>query len=147
MIIREATSEDREHVITMACRFLADSVYSPLIRIDPARLGELVDTVMRDVGVVFVAEDTHQVLTGFLALLKLPHPMNGDLYAEELAWWVAPEARGGSAAGRLLRAAEKWARDQGLRVIKMGAPVGSPVGAHYVRLGYSPLEVTYTKRL
>jgi GNAT superfamily N-acetyltransferase len=145
MIIRQATPADRDTIASMAVEFLADSVYSSVIRADYAHLAQLVALVIEQ-HVVFIAE-TADGVAGFLALLKLAHPMNGDLYAEELAWWVDPDWRGSSAAGRLLRAGENWARDQGLRVIKMGAPVGSPVGSHYERLGYSPLEVTYTKKL
>lgn len=85
---------------------------------------------------------------GMLAIVASPHPFNGQIYADEVVWWVDPTARGSSLAGpKLLRAAEDWARERNCYMVKMVAPVGSTVGAFYERLGYTAIETAYAKPL
>jgi GNAT superfamily N-acetyltransferase len=82
-----------------------------------------------------------------LALAAVPHPVSGQDYAEELAWWVEPAHRGSSIGPRLLAAAEAWCVQNKLGVLKMVAPAASDVGAFYVRRGYTLVESVYQKVL
>jgi histone acetyltransferase (RNA polymerase elongator complex component) len=59
-------------------------------------------------------------------------------------WWVEPEHRG--AGVRLVREAEKRAKEAGAQRIQMIAPT-KQVGAIYERLGYAFIESAYGKRL
>ncbi len=98
-------------------------------------------------GVIFLA-DTGTAIVGMLALVVVPHMLTGESYAEELCWWVEPEARGGTAAWRLLAAAEDYARQQHLSCLKMVQPAGEPtVGKIYTRRGFRPVEVVFVLRL
>ena len=68
MIIRKATAADRDTVVEMAVEFLADSVYSTIIRIDPPHLASLVEMVIGEghgtTHVVFLAETEAFVKAG-----------------------------------------------------------------------------------
>jgi len=74
-------------------------------------------------------------------------PVAQETIVDELMWWVEPAWRGSSAGPKLLRSLESWARQKGVRWIKMIAPVESDVGKYYERIGYAALETSYLKRL
>ncbi len=82
--------------------------------------------------------------TGMIAMLAYDHPFSGERIAFEVVWWVDPEARGDGL--RLLRAAEEWARDQGIKKMQMIAP-NERVGVLYQRLGYLPVETSFQRSL
>lgn len=82
-----------------------------------------------------------------LAIVVLPHPITGRLYADELAWWVEPRFRRGRIGPTMLKHAEAWARQKGATVLKMVAPAGTDVGRFYEATGYRAVETAYQKRL
>jgi GNAT superfamily N-acetyltransferase len=142
--IREATLEDQVVVLELARQFLATTSYHAFA--GPPEQLEVVFTLVRQHGVVFLAEDAEGV-AGMIALAAVPHLFTGTRYAEEIAWFVRPDRRGSSAATRLLAAAEEWARHQGLWCLKMGAPSDEPsVGRLYERRGYQAVETSFMKR-
>lgn len=145
MIIRPATIADRDRLVEMAKAFLAQTRYGAILRTNHDALVALVGQVL-ELGAILVA-DVDGRLEGMLALVALINPISAEPYADELVWWVEPEARHQSIGPRLLKAGEAWARRRGLPLIKMVAPVGSSVSQHYHRLGYSPIETSWVKRL
>jgi GNAT superfamily N-acetyltransferase len=142
--IRHATAADRPRVLELVDHFLAATQYGTLLGL-PHCGPDLFDLALT-VGVIFLA-DVDAELIGMLALLALGHPLTGQPYAEELAWWVEPAHRIGLAGPKLLRAGEEWATTRGCFCIKMTAPHGSTVGAFYERRGYEPIESSYAKKL
>lgn len=74
------------------------------------------------------------------------------LYAAELGWWMNEEHRGGSAALRLVRAFEGWAREQGALYVSLSAmrhgdtDVGRLCGI-YEKMGYYEVERTFLKKI
>jgi GNAT superfamily N-acetyltransferase len=129
----------------MVGHFLVSTPYGKLLAFVPAVVVNLAGWVLEHGHIVVGERDG--VLVGFIALVAAPHPISGEPVAEELAWWVEPSARRGRLSYYLLRSAEDWARQKGLSMLKMVAPSGSTVGAFYERLGYSPVETAYIKRL
>lgn len=115
------------------------------VGVTPAALIPMYQLVL-DQGVCLVA-DAGDRLAGFLALVALPHPLTGQLYGDEIAWWVEPEYRRGRVGPQLLVAAEQWARQMGCQSVKMVAPFKSTVGAFYERCGYTAVETAYAKQL
>jgi len=152
--IRQATLLDQPELQAMAKRFVEQSVYGQVLTFDPVSVGNLVVTVLQH-GIIFIAEhqrrdvDPVQVppeIVGMLALLAFPHPVAGEPYVDEVAWWVEPAHRRGIGPA-LLVAAEEWATRSGIGLLKMVAPAGSSVGRFYERHGYQVLETAYVKRL
>jgi len=129
----------------MALHFLAGTPYGAVLRAHPAALEALIEAAL-SLGVIFVADDAG-LLVGMIAVARLPHPVTGDFYADELVWWVEPDYRRGSLGPRLIRRAETWARDHDLTLIQMVAPIGTDVGAFYLACGYVPVETAYQKTL
>jgi GNAT superfamily N-acetyltransferase len=149
MTIRCATRDDTAAIVAMGARFLASTPYgallSPAAALTPEQLVPFVDLVFQ-VGAVLVAE-VDGVIVGMLGLSPAVHKVSGLAYGSELAWWVDPSARGAGTGKALLEAAESWTRSQGLALLEVSAPAGSEIGRFYERLGYVPVETTYTRQV
>lgn len=157
--IRKATEGDIADVMRLARSFLATSGYGKLMPSVPAdQLLQLCRTVMA-LGVIFLAElgeddpawqqgaGPHFRIVGMIAVCDLEHPLTGQQYADEIAWFVEPAHRSGSIGPRLLAQVEVWAREKQLHMVKMVAPAGSDVGRFYERLGYRAVETAYQKEI
>lgn len=145
MIIRPATAADAPRLIQMAKAFLIHTRYGEIVRFSEPCLATLIAQVLA-LGAIFVG-DVDGRLEGMLGLVELTNPISGDTYADELVWWVEPDARHRSLGPRLLKSAEFWAKSRNLSMIKMVAPTGTHVGSFYLRMGYTPIETAYVKRL
>ncbi len=95
---------------------------------------------------IFVAEDAGAIV-GLIAAFPMEEPISRQTQLDELVWWVEPAYRRGSVGPRLLRALETWARQKGIKLCKMIAPVDTTVGRFYERQGYVAIETSYIKRL
>lgn len=150
MILRSALAADRDRVVALALHFHRETPYGSLLTVDPDRIGAQFDLAL-DRGVVLVAESDcicgRAELVGFLALVAHQHMLSGEIYAEELGWFVEPAYRTGTVGPRLLRRAEEWARLHACRFLKMAAPTGTDVGDFYARQGYQSVETAYLKRV
>lgn len=156
-MIREATAADTPRLVEMTTHFLQSTRYGALFRADPVFIGKLIDLVLEH-GVILVAEidsvEPHweqggrfKPIIGMIALTALPHLLTGIPYGDEQAWWVEPEHRAGMVGPRLMQAAERWCRENGLNMVKMIAPEGSDVGKFYTRQGYEAVETAFVKLL
>jgi len=143
-MIRQARQDDRERLLEMGMRFVAETEYRDLISAKPERIAATIDHVLGlPDGVVLVSENGKGV-NGMIGLMAYDHPFSGERTAFEVVWWVDPEARGDGV--RLLYAAEKWALAQGAKAIQMVAP-NERVGNLYARMGYRPVETSYQRSL
>jgi len=144
---RVARVDDLGVVLAMAERFVGASQYH-VWAVDPERVAALFD-VCRQTGAVLLAVDVdrEEVAAGMLAFFVADHPLTGERYAEELAFWVEPEHRGGTAARRLIARASEYARQRHASCLKMSQPESSPaVGALYQRAGFVAVEHTWVQR-
>jgi predicted N-acetyltransferase YhbS len=96
----------------------------------------------------FIAEVGGQVVGGIVGISTALWYAPQVRLASELAWWVEPQHRGGSAALRLLRAFEDRARSTGhqrcamMMIVALG---GDTLDKLYKRLGYNLVEQSYLK--
>jgi len=171
-MIRAATVDDFPRLAEMGSKFMASSRYGDFLPTTPKMLEALL-AVITEVGVVLVCErvtlkvpqlsypgrapiiaatEEHPAigsdhnLVGMIALVALPHPMTGEVYVEEMAWWVEPDHRG-SVGPRLHIAGEEWAKAKGISLMRMLSPAGSDLGIYYGRRGYVEVETAWVKRL
>jgi GNAT superfamily N-acetyltransferase len=143
--IRPATLEDLARVLEMCWEFLAQTRFGLFVQPSTSTLTKLILFVMTN-GIILLAESDGEVV-GMLAVAALEHPIDGRRFGDEIAWWVEPEHRKGRAGYRLLCAAEDWARQEGLKALKMVAPYGTDIGTFYERRGYVAVETAYHKTL
>jgi GNAT superfamily N-acetyltransferase len=151
VIIRPATMADKARILELGAHFLRTAPYNRYLEPDDEALERFFDLIIGlgdERGAILVAETDWGGIFGMLAIVAVPHPMTGAVYADEIAWWVEPGNRGDLRGGpRLLKAAEEWSLARGLKMIKMIAPAGTDVGAFYERLGYVPIETVWGKIL
>ena len=96
---------------------------------------------------LLVACDGDGALLGFAGVSVRRH-FSGDREGHLGELVVAPDARRLGVASRLVRAAERWALDQGLdRLTLETGAANAPARALYARLGYVEEEVTLTRAL
>lgn len=142
MTIREATVEDIPALVEMGKRFRAETRYVGIVEENAEQMAETARRLIESPsGVVFVACDA-SIPIGMIGMMAYPDHISGARVAGEVFWWMEPEARGHGL--RLLRAAEKWAKEQCASSIQMVAP-DERVEYLYRRLGYSRIETSYGK--
>lgn len=157
--VRLATVEDTRDVVTMALRFIRETSYNPTLCRATYETLAVVFQLALDHGACYVAVDEHPFLlghaqdtpgprlVGFIAAVALTHPLTGELFADEIAWWMEPEHRGSRAAYQMLRALMDWCGQIGVPTLKMIAPAGSQIGTFYERMGFTAVETAYQLRL
>lgn len=148
LVITIAGEADLPAIVTLARSFLNTTAYGQLLGTATDGTLENAARLVIQHGRIFLAADDGGAV-GFLAILGVPHPFTGSGFADEIAWFVEPRARGDQNIGpQLLALAEDWATSQGLGMIKMVAPADSPaVSRFYRRHGYTEGETTFYKRL
>lgn len=147
--IRRATDADTAVLLDLAELFITDpgAGYMRLFAYQRHRLERVIALVLEH-GIALIADDLRGRPIGMVAAIPLPVLYSDETCLEEIAWYVAPNARGTQLAGpRLLAELQDWACSQSIHMIKLVAPAGSKAGAHYARLGYSEVETTWCKRL
>jgi hypothetical protein len=100
--------------------------------------------------IVLVAEDTGELI-GITAAIAYPMYFNpAKLVAQELWWYIKPEARGGLASKLLFQEIEKWGMGKQAAAMFMVALDNDRVETMvklYGRLGYKPTERAFVKEL
>ena len=146
-MIRRATADDIPSLLVLGEQF-AD--FAPFgIEYSPEGTAAFI-TALLDAGLVLVAEQDGVVIGGLLGALAPLWYSPATLAASELAWWVAPEHRGGRSAIQLLKGFESWARECGAKLVVLSdLRVGDdyPAGQLFERLGYRVSERAHTKEI
>lgn len=147
--IRPATETDIEAIVTMARHFIAFAPHASIAEYDDLDLMTATHACMQN-GLVLVAEQEGAVVGMLFGVLTGIWFAPKTTWAVELAWWVQPEARGGTAGIRLVTAFQDWAREQGAKLVAMSSlhlDHDTRVSSVLERMGFSPSEHTYIKRL
>lgn len=154
--VRLATPDDLNTLTRMGERFLAFSPLAQVVEPDPYAMREVLErfakpgTLLAESDTaVWVAEKEGEVVGGLVAAISpvwfAPHAR----VATELAWWVAAEHRGGTAAIKLHAAFERWAQAHGAHAQVLSDLVvdGEPTAGSIIeRLGYTLAERAHIKR-
>lgn len=148
-MVREANLNDVQRITELAKEFFESSTYTKLSY--SAKKVEVLVThaIISDHMVCFVAEESDEIV-GFIGGMMIEPHFSTDIVAHEIAWFLKPEYRKKSRAGLLLlRAFERWAKDQGCDIIHYSLLQSSPVGAEELlkRNDCSMVEIGYQKRL
>lgn len=143
-VVRRATSADLDVVTAMGVAFLRESQYRQILTENPQQMRALAGQLLDDARGFLLVADRGGTLVGMMGCYLLSHPLSADLVATELFWWVDPTRRG--VGLRLLRSAERWAKESGAIALQMIAPEPR-VQRLYEKLGYRFVEASYQRRL
>jgi GNAT superfamily N-acetyltransferase len=128
--VRHATPDDIDRLIDLGAAMHAESPQFSPYPFLPDRLRTSLETVLAmPMGCILVAEQGGDLVGGFVALAG-HHYACGFIQACDLAWFVCPAHRGGSAGMRLVRAYLNWAKSIGAE-----ASIGLNTGVEPERTG------------
>lgn len=154
--IRPATPEDINALTDMGAQFFAYSAFGKVVRFDRDAARDAIahyatpgTMLTGSTSVVLVATQGEEILGGIVGFLGPMWFNPATRCATELAWWVAEEHRGGTAAIKLYRAFERWADEQGADVIVMSDLVvdgETPAAKLFEKLGYATVERAHIKQ-
>ncbi len=143
-MIRPATRADIPEIVDLGERHWGESRYGQWMAADRQTMVALARGLMALPNALVLVDERDERLVGTIGVIITPHIYCGQGVMSELFLYVDPDKRGNGV--RLVRRAEKWAADQGIRHSTMTAP-DERVAALYERMGYAPLEVNYIKTL
>ena len=151
VVIRPAEASDSEFVAGMAHALLENG--SPAWP-DPARFTQgfgavLADAVARqdEQAPVLIAEGAGGLRLGFISLKTVEH-IGGIRRCHVADLAVIEEARRMGIGRELMKAAEAWARGQGISLISLDVwATNEPAQAFYTELGYRPEALNLIKAL
>lgn len=149
--IRLATTDDALQIAALGMKFIDKLLLDS--RPDVQQVTSSVAAVLSQPrGVGFVYEPEPGNIRGFLLGMCVPIWFDSfDWSAIELAWWIDPEARGGSSAMRLVKTFEQWAVNQNVNRVVLSDiefyDKHHPAGVLIERLGYKLHERAFVKVL
>lgn len=123
MKLRMATPDDLPALAVLGREMHETSSYAPM-DYDPERLKETISDLMNKSQFVVVAEATNgEVIGGMLGVVTQSW-FGRDMVANDLALFVAGDARGGMAAIKMMKAFVEWAKLAGAKQIRPGVTTG-----------------------
>lgn len=149
--VRRATQDDLPAYMDLAAAFVATTPVSNIISFDREGTAAFVEAALDNPDMlILVAEDGGKIvgITGALAYPMYFNP--AKRVAQELWWYMAPDARGGNAGSLMFKTIERWAKDVGAEAMFMIALADGRVDKMekvYQRAGYGPVERTYVRGL
>jgi GNAT superfamily N-acetyltransferase len=147
--IRFATIEDAPALTVMAQKFVAYGAHWSAFRIPAEEMQTNIESMLTAGTIKCLVAEVNGEIVGMIAFaLVVAWFAPSVLLASELAWWVEERARGTTVAIRLVRAYEKWAIDNGAKLIAMSSitvDANDSVGNMLSRIGYEASEITHVK--
>ena len=151
MIIRRAKLEDLDQYVPLGAAFQNASPVRDALPFDYEGFTNffLSSIGNPDVG-MWVVED-HGRLIGIAGALIYPMYFSpGYRVAQELWWWMLPEARGQGIGKKLYDAIESWASEKGAKALFMIALEDDDAPRMerlYKDIGFRPMERTYFREV
>jgi hypothetical protein len=153
-MIRLARPEDRNRVVELLRDSRVGAGFDPAGRsgftfpFDPAYAARLFVQHTTSPHAACFIHDVGGVPQGVLMMVAFDHPYGPVRVSKDSMWWIDPAHRGGTAAVRMLDAAEAWSAAQGCAFSGIAGMGDDPaVGVLLRRRGYAPAEVHYLKPL
>jgi len=148
LIVREMRPEDVGVCTVLGMQLHQEGYFSDL-DFDKNKMFSVWQQIEQDNFCGFVAVDKNGDIAGLFVGLVCEHWFGKDLLASDLTLYVTPFYRGTSAAMRLLKAYEKWAKAKGAKVISLGVSTGitaERTGKFYERMGFNDVGKFYRRR-
>lgn len=142
MLIRQATQADIDMLTILANKMVGNTLFT---NISKERIAKILSV---PTAVVFVAEEKE--IVGFICGALHEQFFTQQKFANDMALFVEPKHRGGSAAFKLVKAFENWAKEKGASHVWLGQSVGQNIDdttKFYTRLGYTLAGVNTVKEV
>ena len=144
-MIRLAIESDLPELLRMSESFFDKSGYADLTTFSKE---DSTKTLMHLIDAGTLLTDGKSLMLGFLVFPLFVNMQT--IVAQELFWWVDEEARKGGQGIKLLKSAEKLAKEKGataLMMLSIKELDGEKINKLYSALGYTEREQTYMRAL
>lgn len=148
--VRTAAEADIDEILRLARAMHAESPRYRNLPFSEARTEEVARRLIAAPEAVVLLAETAEGVVGVLAAFVAEHIFSDVLYAADVAVFVEPIHRGGTAAVRLLHAYEAWAKGLGVRESVLGVSTEvteARTVSMYQRLGYTVFGTNVRKAL
>lgn len=147
--VRRPEYADLGKYTELAMQFIAASPVSGVMPIDPNGVADFLVRSMDNPVVGLWLAEKDGAMVGICGALHYPLYFNPQhIIAQELWWWLTPEARGSGAGQALYKTLEEWAQENDAAALFMIALDDDRVektSKFYARAGFKPLERTFIK--
>ena len=119
MIVRRAIITDEPDLVRMGEAFWSETPLSVISQFNPEYLVNFIrGASVEPSAAIWVVEEGGCVI-GSVAGMVYPLFFSGDLVAQEIFWWVDPNARGSEAGKLLFDSLMDWAKKCGAKALSM----------------------------
>lgn len=137
MKLRMATVDDLPAIVMLGRVMHQESSFAPM-NYDMDRVKGTISDLINKSQFVVVAEDTNGEVIGGMAGMVTQSWFGRDMVANDLALFVASDARGGMAAIKMMKAFVHWAKLAGAKQIRPGVTTGHARAEKlFERLGFA----------
>lgn len=151
MRVRRANQNDKKDFVKQAEAFFAASPMSERAAFDEQGFANFYDQALESDTVAFWVVDRGGEIVGICGAMTFPLYFAPTIkIAQELFWWIKPEARGTSAGKQMMFEIEGWAEQVGashLFMIALENDRSKTMERVYGRNGFAPIERTFTKEI
>ena len=147
MIVRQATQDDKHGLVRLSKEFYDEHPFSKGVAFSFDRTAVMIGAFLQNPDVYVGVAEVDGIVVGMAGITLQPLMFSNAWCAVEIAWYIHPDHRGGSAAQRLFHALEEWSIDRNANLIVLSSLHNSPVDQFYLRCGYEPYEHNFVKFL
>jgi len=150
-MIRQARTEDISVIVKNSALFWQEIRGEYLLdRFDPAGFSNyLKNAFAKEMVVGWIYEENKQVCGGLLMQKDFMF-LTGKNILSEIGWWILPEKRNSLAAYKLIKEAEKFAKNNSFDFVMMGCmefPRPDRLTKFYEKLGYKQTQIQFFKKI
>jgi ribosomal protein S18 acetylase RimI-like enzyme len=150
-MIRQATLGDIPEIINMVHNFYKASHFPELAPYNKDSMMALLINMVNDSPHILLVSEKDGKLDGTICMLIFPYFINHEVMtAQDLWWWVEPEARGTTVGIKLIKEAEKLVKEKGIAhmtMMSMESSDADKVNKLYSKMGMKLMEYAYIKEL
>ncbi|MEY8099591.1 GNAT family N-acetyltransferase [Falsihalocynthiibacter sp. S25ZX9] len=143
-VIRQALPCEGEAIAELGRDFLAHT--GAHIPFDLSYAEHTVRTFISDPTRLALVLEKDGAVVGALLAATSSSPFSPVLFAQEVAWWVSPNARSLRSL-QMIAQYEAWANSRGCRFVAMASLNDHRLDRFYRRRGFTPMETHYLKGL
>ena len=150
MRVRRANHEDKKALVKQAEAFFAASPMSERAAFDETGFAKFYDQALESDTFAFWVVDRGGEIVGISGAMTFPFYFAQTHAAQELFWWIEPEARGTSAGKQMMFEIESWAEQVGashLFMIALENDRSKTMERVYGRNGFAPIERIFIKEI
>ena len=145
MQILEFTPDRFDELFVLAEQMISEAEFKDAV-LDKDKIRDL--WVMAE-GIIYVAEKDNKLI-GFIAGMVQPYFFSQRKRVTDMGFFVQPEHRGSSAAIKLIKALENWAKENNVVDVCLGQTTAvklEETQKFYTRLGYKTVGFNTVKHL